>query len=577
MTPTHGATDQGSKVDAPVLRICVEGEATPRFVTIRAAREVIVGRDPGAGLRLAHDAVSRHHLRLFERDQRWFAEDLGSRHGTMVDGVLLVPRRPVPVGPAATILVRPFALRVELGGTSVGGSFGSRGGGATPDPVVGDAPRRAAPNVPAPVDSSNDPESVVRTLDAAELNELNGRRLALLLEAAEQIYAARDERGVAEAATTALLTGTGFARALMLRWTAELDSLETLAVRTSADSDAVPSARVSRTLLRAASSGAPVLLEDQAPLRAAESIIGAGVAAALCAPVIVPPLVEAFLYLDSQRRSARPTPDAAAFCHLVAKLSGLAIANLRRVAAEQRQGELEQQLNAARRAQQRLLPAERGEIEGCRWRLFTRPGLVVAGDIAGVHTMQDVVTFFVGDVRGKGADAAIVMTMVASHLAACLEQGRTIDEAVTCVGRFVHRHRRDESDFVSLFVAQIDRGAGCLRTCDAGHGLVIRHAGSAMDAFESEGGPVLGISEGLEYRRSETPIGQGERLILYTDGVSEQHGGGAGEMLGVPQVMNALRAAESADSAVQLLSELLRRHAGSEVFADDVTILAIDI
>ncbi|MBM4114047.1 MAG: FHA domain-containing protein, partial [Phycisphaerae bacterium] len=346
---------------AASLRLCIEGGAEPRTVTFDSVREIVVGRDATALVRLPHDAVSRQHLRLFQRDGRWFAEDLGSRHGTMVDGVLLSPRRPIPVGHSATILVRPFALRLESGSIS-------------------ESTRGLRPHL-----ADRDDSSLVRTLNEEELGSLNGRRLALLLQAAEAINSARDERGVAEAATDALITGTGFARALALRWSGSIESLETLAVRIGSDADAVPSARVSSTMLKAAASGSPVRLEDVAAIREAESIAGSGVAAALCAPIVVPPLVEAFLYLDSQRRSARPNPDAAAFCHLVAKLSGLALGNLRRMAAEQRQRDLEQKLDAARHAQSSLLPAERGERDGCRWRLFMRPGLLVAGDIAGVH------------------------------------------------------------------------------------------------------------------------------------------------------------------------------------------------
>jgi|GEM_PF-522706 len=557
---------------APTVRIAIEGEPAPRLVRIRAAREIVVGRDAQAAVRLAHDAVSRRHLRLFEREGRWFAEDLGSRHGTMVDGVLLAPRRPVPIGAKATVVVRPFALRVEIGPTV---DSASRSADVASKSAVTDAPPGTPP--PSSINSRNDPESVVRTLDAGELDQLNGRRLALLLEAAESIYSARDERGVAEAATSALIAGTGFARALFLRWSGEVDTLETLAIRTAADADAAPTARVSRTLLRAASEGRLVMLEDNVPLREAESIVGAGVAAALCAPIVAPPLLEAFIYLDSQRRSAKPSPDAATFCHLVAKVSGLAIASLRRAAAEERHRELEDQLQAARRAQQRLLPPDRGEIGNLRWRLFSRPGLVVAGDIAGVHHDQDRVTFFVGDVRGKGVDAAILMSVVASHLAASLSEGLPLERAVQRVGAFVHRHRRDEADFVSLFAMQVDRERGLIRTVDAGHGLALRMRGDEVTSIESEGGLVLGISPEVIYGVSEERWKSGDRLLLFTDGVNEQDGADGDDRLGVSKIIDALAGAESADLAVERVSGLLRDHAGGDVFADDVTILGVSL
>lgn len=553
------------------VRIAVEGEAVPRLVRFRDPHEIVVGRDAQASVRLAHDAVSRRHLRLFVRDGRWFAEDLGSRHGTTVDGVLLAPRRPVPIGEHATVVVRPFALRVEIGGGSDSASNAQNG---VLPPAAADVPV-AAP--PSSIGSHHDPESVVRSLDAGELDQLNGRRLTLLLEAAEAIHAARDERGIAEAATDALLAGTGFARVIFLRWAGDVDTLETLAVRTSADSDAAPSARISRTLLRAAADGRMVMLEDQVPLREAESIIGAGVAAALCAPVVAPPLLEGFIYLDSQRRSARPSADAATFCHLVAKVSGLAIASLRRQGAEQRHRELEHQLQAARRAQQRLLPADRGIIGPLRWRLYSRPGLVVAGDIAGVHERNESITLFVGDVRGKGVDAAIIMSVVASHLAASLSEDMPLEKAVSRVGAFVHAHRRDDSDFVSLFAVQIDRTRGVMRTVDAGHGLALRMCDDRVEMIASEGGLVLGISPDVEYEASELPWQAGDRLVLFTDGVNEQCAAEGDQMLGVQRIMGAVAGAATADLVIERISALLEGHAGGEVFADDVTMLAVEL
>ncbi|MBX3355231.1 MAG: SpoIIE family protein phosphatase [Phycisphaeraceae bacterium] len=580
------AADEGSiSRSSQAVHIQVEGETTPRVVPFRSGMEIVVGRDASSTIRLAHDAVSRRHMRLFERHGRWFAEDLGSRHGTILDGLLLPPNRPVPAATTGTIVVRPFALRFNLGGmvqanagraaqahdAPVSNSDDSRGAAAS-DPLNSEAPFTGSP-----IDSEEDLSSVVQRLDPARLEALNSRRLSLLLQAIEAIHSARDERGVAEAATEALITGTGFARAMFLKWTSDLDDLRTLSIRMAGDGTDAPSARVSRTLLRAVTDAAPVVLEDHATWREAESIVSSGVAAALCAPVVIPPLIEAYLYLDSQRRSARPNADAATFCHLVAKVCGLAIANLRRMAAEARQRELEEQLALARRAQQRLLPGDEGVARGCRWRLMTKPGLVVAGDIAGVIDHADGPTIFVGDVRGKGVDAAIVMSMIASHLAAAIEHGGALEEIMARLNGFVHRHRRDESDFASLFLARIDPSVRSWTCVDAGHGLVMRLRDGRAETIEAEGGPPLGISEKTHFGVSRFELLRGDRLVIYTDGVSEQCAADGGDMLGSRRIHEALAGSSSASEAVERMDRLLRGHAGGDVFADDVTILGIDL
>ncbi|MET3982696.1 DUF1707 and FHA domain-containing protein [Streptomyces sp. PvR034] len=45
-----------------------------------------IGRDPGSGLRLVHETVSRHHAELSLRGGLWVLRDLGSTNGTTVNG-----------------------------------------------------------------------------------------------------------------------------------------------------------------------------------------------------------------------------------------------------------------------------------------------------------------------------------------------------------------------------------------------------------------------------------------------------------------------------------------------------------
>jgi pSer/pThr/pTyr-binding forkhead associated (FHA) protein len=45
-----------------------------------------IGRDPGNGLRLTHDTVSRHHAELMMQDGLWVLRDLSSTNGTTVNG-----------------------------------------------------------------------------------------------------------------------------------------------------------------------------------------------------------------------------------------------------------------------------------------------------------------------------------------------------------------------------------------------------------------------------------------------------------------------------------------------------------
>jgi pSer/pThr/pTyr-binding forkhead associated (FHA) protein len=77
--------------------------------TYRFGRRILVGRSPSADLRLDDPSVSRLHVRIEMRDDGVYAEDLGSRNGTAVDGeAIREPRRldvddEVTVGSAALV------------------------------------------------------------------------------------------------------------------------------------------------------------------------------------------------------------------------------------------------------------------------------------------------------------------------------------------------------------------------------------------------------------------------------------------------------------------------------------------
>ena len=63
-------------------RVRVEPPQSPPFDRELDAPEVIIGRATTAGLVVPDSSMSRHHARLFQRDGRWWVEDLGATNGT---------------------------------------------------------------------------------------------------------------------------------------------------------------------------------------------------------------------------------------------------------------------------------------------------------------------------------------------------------------------------------------------------------------------------------------------------------------------------------------------------------------
>ena len=73
------------------IEVVVDDGAT--IATRRFGRRILVGRAPTADLRIDDPRVSRLHARIEMRDDGVYVEDLGSRNGTMVNGVVTDGRR----------------------------------------------------------------------------------------------------------------------------------------------------------------------------------------------------------------------------------------------------------------------------------------------------------------------------------------------------------------------------------------------------------------------------------------------------------------------------------------------------
>jgi sigma-B regulation protein RsbU (phosphoserine phosphatase) len=381
------------------------------------------------------------------------------------------------------------------------------------------------------------------------------------------LAAAQDIPALAQSATQALLQGTGFARALLLRGTEPAMEIVASAVR-EPSKDAP---RLSRSLLRAAAEGKPVCLEDS-NLNMAESIVGSGVTAALCIPLLIGESVEGFVYLDSVG-GARPGEDAAAFATALARFVALGLGDHRRRELTQRQRALEEELSAAHDVQRRLMPEERGSLMGWRWRLHSEPGRFVAGDIVAAGEGPQGPWAFLGDVAGKGAAAGMLMASIQAHLASDLARGCPLVEAMNRVNDYVRKHRGG-AEFATLFAVQLSADGRRFEAVDAGHGLAARvGAGQGAQQLQCEGGPPLGVAD-FPYESSTFDLAPSERVVLFSDGVNEQRSA-SGHELGIERVLATLQAEGDVEIDVEGLIGTLRGHAAGIPYADDVSVIGL--
>ncbi len=514
-----------------------------------ASSDVTVGRGPESSARLDVPSISRRHARIRFAEGMWSVEDLGSRHGTWVDGARVDPGAIARLTENSIVAFGPCRFRVT---TSTPGS-------STMVALSAD-------------EASLGRGSTVRRVSEEELSALAKRRLDALLAVSESLQSATSESEIARSALDAMVRGTGFACAtwVRLRGDSQLDVLGVM-MGSGRSTSEIP---VSRTLLRAASEGVIVRLEDQPFLREAESVVAGHITNALCIPVIVGREVDSFLYLASGVGSEPPEDDAATYAAAMARFCALALSSLRRRRLEDQQRALYRELEQAHLVQTRFMPAEKGTVGPLRFTTHSRPGRFVAGDICGVRDLGSNRAFaFLGDVSGKGIGPALLMTSLQSFLDAAAADVEAGDLATRASMHFA-RYATD-SRFATLWLCRADGTLREIECVDAGHGLVVLlRQGKPELMSKIGGGPPLGVVENQVYESSIVRLDPGERVVLVTDGVTEQ-GNAQGEQFGVERLLAALDGSRDCDEDVaRILAELLR-FGGTQDFADDVTMMSL--
>ncbi len=175
----------------------------------------------------------------------------------------------------------------------------------------------------------------------------------------------------------------------------------------------------------------------------------------------------------------------------------------------------------AKRIQRKLLPSTVPPLDGCEIAIQWQPAAGVGGDcFDAISFGPNRLGLSIADVVGKGIPAALLMSNLQAAVRAFATDGAQPAELCQQVNRILCG-RIGEGRFISFFYCRIDTALGVVTYANAGHYLpVIVHADGSTCRL-SEGGPVLGVFGDATYEQAHVQIAPGDRIILFTDGVTE--------------------------------------------------------
>jgi serine phosphatase RsbU (regulator of sigma subunit) len=462
----------------------------------------VLGRQADATICLPAKAVSRQHAQIVHADDTFFLEDLDSSNGTFLNGTKLSPRVRVRLTEQDTIQIGPYL-------------FGLRP--VSPTPLPGSEPSLIIRD-----------QVSVGTLNESVYGQDPAQKLQVVLEIAQHL-----------ARTLALDQLLSKLLDQLMRLFPQADrgivllcDDDRLLVRGQRVREGQDPGRhlYSRTIVhKALDEGIGILSDDLAGderFVASHTITALDVHSLLCVPLIAQDGRRlGVLQLDRFRRGM---PFRTEDLQLLSTI-GLQVAVVLENAALHeellRKERQDQELALAREIQMGFLPTEFGRFKNEGFELFAHvhPAREVSGDLYDFFPLSDGrLSFFVGDVSGKGIPAALFM--VAVHTL-CRHLGAEAASPAATLVKLNDALAADnpQAQFVTLAHGLYTPATGAVVLSSGGHPLpLIRHTDGSVAPLDHRTGRMLGYEGGsLNVTDAHFTLASGELMLFYTDGFTE--------------------------------------------------------
>ncbi len=240
-------------------------------------------------------------------------------------------------------------------------------------------------------------------------------------------------------------------------------------------------------------------------------------------------------------------------------------------------GRMETDLRAARDLQAVLLPGQAPPVPGLEIAIGLKPAREISGDLYDFFRQaREQTVIAMGDVSGKGAAAALYAAMVGGLL-------RTMAPARTAPAQLMKSlnrallERKADARFVTLLVLQWQSRGGRMRMANAGSMPPLICRRGEIHKPRVEGVP-LGLLPDREYDELSFQTEPGDLIVLYSDGVEDQHNPAA-EHYGRVRLARLIQRhwSESPQALVDAVFADLAQFAGGTRTYDDQTLIVMKV
>lgn len=241
--------------------------------------------------------------------------------------------------------------------------------------------------------------------------------------------------------------------------------------------------------------------------------------------------------------------------------------------------ELANQIMIAKKIQLSLLPEEVPRINGANLSFRYQPMMGVGGDFIDFdYKNGDDLILFICDVSGHGVPAAFLATMVKMSLQDCYELKLGPAESL----KKIHRALQGKlsGHFISAIYCHINLKEGIMTSANAGHLPILKVGLNGKFEFINSKGRIICEAFPTNSEEVISKLEEGDKIILYTDGITEARSNKNQEMFGDNKLIE-ISLEHHKDSSLNLCNKIydsvLTFTGNSQSqFTDDITILVAE-
>jgi phosphoserine phosphatase RsbU/P len=544
-----------------------------------------IGRQAENHLVLRDSRASRSHARIVLDNGSYVLEDVSSRHGTFINGKR-VTRQALKNSDRIEFGVEDsYQLVFTLDGAALDGPELKRmlGQMASAETAFSQPPLTATPGV-----SGNLPAAGVGG---------NLPKLRALLDLALTLQGSFSINEVLTSVVDTALAVTGAERGFLLLRTGDVLDTRVARNRHGNHLDA-GELRVPRNLIRRALERRRDLLSmNFDPLQGGEtrpqnSIADLELRSVICVPLVriragqtegsATNVISAgaesvgVLYMDSRAGAADLAGGNRELLQALAIEASTILENARLLEEERAKQQMDEELRLACTIQQSLLPKSLPADGWIRARGSSVASREVGGDyfdVAEVH--RHCWSAVVADVSGKGVSSALLASLLQGALITASAEPRALQHRIERLNRFLYERTGGEK-YATIFYCLL-LSDGLLHYINAAHcPPLLFHASGAHRTLEATGMPV-GLLEEAEFALGEEQIEAGDRLIIYSDGVTEAQNR-RGEFFGGKRLREvvATHLGESCAAIHDAIHAAVAAFTEGAPQSDDITVLVLE-